>query len=299
MKLPFFLARRFVASETVDGTLPVARSLSAEGLHVTLDLLGEYISDRSLASAALESYIELIQLIEASNRASMEESNGSTGSTVTIDHNISIKLSMIGLKIDESFCYDNLVRLLDVAKKYDTFIRLDMEGTDVTESTLSIFERVFPMYPDHVGIVLQAYLRRTAEDVDRMCQLNARVRICKGAYSEPDSLAFQKMSDIRERYLEYMQMLITQGKYPGIATHDDILIRETKAFVRSQNIAAENFEFQMLYGIRSKTQLAITAEGYNMRIYIPFGRMWVPYFSRRLRERKENVFFVLKNLIRR
>jgi len=299
MRLPFFLARRFVAAETAEGTLPVARSLCADGRHVTMDLLGEYISDRSLASSALQSYIELVHLIESNNQSTKTESEKSNGMAVEIDRNISIKLSMLGQKIDESFCYDNLVQLLDVAKKYDTFIRLDMEGSDVTESTLSIFERVFLSYPDHVGIVLQAYLRRTAEDIDRMCQLQARVRICKGAYREPESVAFQKMSEIRECFLDHMQTLITRGRYPGIATHDDILINETKSFVRSEKIPADKFEFQMLYGIRSETQATINSEGYNMRIYIPFGKMWVPYFSRRLRERKENVFFVLKNLVRR
>lgn len=296
MKLPFFLARRFVASETAEGALPVARSLVADGLHVTLDLLGEHISDRSLVSAALDSYIDLIRMISESDR--LQES-APHGSAPTVDCNISIKLSMLGQKIDPSYCHENLIRLLDVAKELDAFVRLDMEGSDVTESTLSLFERVFAEYPDHVGIVLQAYLRRTKDDVDRMIKVQARVRLCKGAYREPESIAYQKMGEIREHYLDYMQTLITKGNYAGIATHDDVLIDATKAFVRSQNIPAEQFEFQMLYGIRTETQRAIIGEGFNMRVYIPFGPMWVPYFSRRLRERKENVFFVLKNLIRR
>ena len=284
MRLPFFLARRFVAAETAEGSLPVAASLHEKGLHTTLDRLGEYISDPKLAETARDNYIDLIRTI--------------TGSENGIDRNISLKMSMLGQKIDKSFCLDNLYQLLDFARKHDTFVRLDMEGSDVTESTLSIFEKVHPLYPENVGIVLQAYLKRTREDVARMCELNARVRLCKGAYREPASIAIQDMRVIRERFSEYMEMLITQGNYPAIATHDDILIRDTKEFVQSNQIGMERFEFQMLYGIRPRTQLSLVQQGYNMRVYIPYGTMWVPYFSRRLRERKENVFFVLKNLFK-
>ena len=173
-----------------------------------------------------------------------------------------------------------------------------MEGSDVTESTVSIFEKVFPLYSENVGIVLQAYMKRTKEDVERMCELQARVRICKGAYKEPEGIAWQRMSDIRDLYLEYMEMLINKGNYPGIATHDDILIDATKKFVAENDIGMDRFEFQMLYGMRSETQLQMVHDGYNTRVYIPFGNAWVPYFSRRLRERKESVFFVLKHLVR-
>ena len=285
MKLPFFLARRFVAAETLGRTLPIAESLSSQGLHTTLDLLGEYISDPALATAALESYLELVN--------ALAESPG------PIDRNISIKLSMLGQKIDESFCLDNLHRLLSAAQRTNTFVRLDMEGTDVTDSTLSLFEKVQPTYPENVGVVLQAYLHRTPEDVDRMCGLGARVRLCKGAYKEPTGVALQSMTEIRTKYLEMMETLITKGTYPGIATHDDILIDATKKFVSSNDVDTSGFEFQMLFGVRSETQRTIAAEGYNMRVYIPFGEMWVPYFSRRLRERKENVFFILTNMFKK
>jgi proline dehydrogenase len=284
MKLPFFLARRFVASEGLDGTLPVARDLSAKGLLTTLDLLGEYISERALAEQARESYLELV------NTLSSEEG---------IDRNISIKLSMLGQKIDEEFCVANLLQLLEAAKKSDTFIRLDMEGTDVTSSTVGILERVFPHYPKNVGIVLQAYLHRTGDDIARMCELGARVRLCKGAYGEPESLAYKKMSVIRDKYLEHMEVLMTRGNYPAIATHDDILINAVRQYVADNAVTPDRFEFQMLYGIRTGTQLEIVAAGQNMRVYIPYGKMWYPYFSRRLRERKENVFFILKHMFAR
>ena len=285
MKLPFFLARKFVAAETLEGALPVVRSIKAEGLSTTFDKLGEYVSDRSVATEAKDEYITLIRTL-----------NEATG---RIDQNISIKLSMLGQKIDEAFCIDNLHEVLTEAKQTGTFVRLDMEGTDITESTLSIFEKVYPDYRDHVGVVLQAYLKRTKEDIDRMCELQARVRLCKGAYSEPASVAWQDMPTIRDRFLEYMETLITKGRFPGIATHDDLLINATKAFVAERGISKDRFEFQMLYGLRSDTQRDIAGEGYGMRVYVPYGDQWFPYYSRRLRERKENVWFILSTMFKR
>lgn len=283
MKLPFFLASRFVSDETLHGALPKVLDLNRQGLHVTLDLLGEYVSDRQIAASYAASYLDLVREIDK---------------TPDIDCNISIKLSMIGQKIDKGFCLDNLYQLLELAKEKDIFVRLDMEGSDITQSTLDIFEEVYPQYPDHVGTVLQAYLHRTADDIARMCELKARVRLCKGAYKEPENLAYQDMSVIRERYLEYMVQLIQHARYPGIATHDDILFEKTKQFVQEENIAKDRFEFQMLYGIRPDTQLEL-AKDYNMRVYVPYGTQWLPYYTRRLRERKENVWFILKNMFRR
>ncbi len=285
MKLPFFLASKFVAAETLEATLPVAADLRSQGLRTTLDLLGEYISDPTLATSAKNSYIQLVR--------NLQEADGA------IDKNISIKLSMLGQKIDESFCLDNVHELLRVAKETGTFVRLDMEGTDVTESTISILEKVYPEYPENVGIVLQAYLKRTAEDIERVCALGARVRLCKGAYKEPAKLAYQDMPTIREQFLEHMDTLITKGKFPAIATHDDILIDATRSYVKTNNVSPDTFEFQMLYGIRADTQKAIAEEGYGIRVYVPFGDMWLPYYSRRLRERKENVWFILKNMFKK
>ena len=286
MKLPFFLARRFVADEKLKGTLPVLRDLHSKGLHTTVDLLGEYISERRLALLARDAYLELLQRLADEHRH-----NG-------VDPNISIKLSMLGLKIDEDFCLDNLRPLLSLAKEHHAFIRLDMEGSDVTQSTLRLFETVYPEYADHVGIVLQAYLKRTHRDVERMCELNARVRLCKGAYKEPPEIAHQSMEVIREHFVGYMKRLILNARYPGIATHDNLLIDATKQFVEEQGIDHDRFEFQMLYGLRPKTQQQIARDGYNMRVYVPYGTRWLPYYSRRLRERKENIFFLVKHMLR-
>ena len=285
MKLPFVLARRFVAGESLDTALPVVDELLSEGLYVTLDLLGEHVEDRPRAEAFTQQYIGLVQRLTRHRRGR--------------DANISIKLSMIGQVIDEDFCVANLRRLLAVARDTHTFVRLDMEGSDLTQSTLDIFEHVYPDYRDYVGVVLQAYLHRTERDVERMCELKARVRLCKGAYGEPPHLAHQDMETIREHFRRYMQTLLLHGRYPGIATHDDELINATKAFATEAAIERNDFEFQMLYGLRAETQRALLAEGYNMRVYVPYGTEWLPYFSRRLRERKENVGFVLKTLFRK
>ena len=283
MKLPFFLARRFVAAETLEGTLPVVQSLNERNLHVALDLLGEHVEDPEVARSSRDAYIDLV------HRISDQE----------LDANISIKLSMLGQLIDEGFCIDNLRGLLDEARRHNVFVRLDMEGSDTTASTLRIFEAVYPDYPDHVGPVLQAMLKRTARDVERMCELNARVRLCKGAYKEPPSVAYQDMDMIRKQFIRYARQLLTTARLPGIATHDDRLIEATKSLAAEKDIAPDAFEFQMLYGIRPRRQEEIAREGYKMRVYVPYGKAWLPYFSRRLRERKENVWFVLKNLFRR
>ena len=286
MKLPFFLASRFVAGETLDESLPVVDELNRDGLHVALDKLGEHVHDREEALAARDIYIDLVRTLAGRN--------GTEG----LHNRISIKLSMMGQMIDEDFCEDNLRQLLEVAAEHDLFVRLDMEGSDLTQSTLNIFEAVYPDFPNHVGPVLQAMLKRTDRDVDRMCELGVSVRLCKGAYAEPASIAYQDMTHIRERYLDYTERLLRHTDDSGIATHDDRLIEATKTFADRHDIGADEFEFQMLYGLRRTTQREMAQDGYNMLVYVPYGTEWFPYFSRRLREKKENVWFVLRSLIK-
>jgi len=285
MKLPFFLARRFVAGETLYEALPVVRQLRSDGLRTTLDLLGEDVTDRRQAEAYTHEYIDLLDTLAAHSEG--------------FEPNISIKLSMIGQRIDTQFCEDNLRRLLDQAATRGAFVRLDMEGSDLTQSTLDLFEAVYPSYRDHVGVVLQAYLHRTGADVNRMIELQARVRLCKGAYKEPADIAYQDMPMIRQHFKTLAKRLLDNGRYPALATHDDELIDSLRSHVLDHSIDTGRFEFQMLYGIRPDTQRRLTQEGFTMRVYIPYGTEWGPYFTRRLRERKENVWFVLKNLLRR
>jgi proline dehydrogenase len=285
MKLPFVLASRFVAGETLASALPAVDDLNKKGLHVALDLLGEHIHDRSVAEDARDAYIDLVHtLADRTPRG--------------VRNRISIKLSMMGQMIDEQFCLDNLRQLLDVAAERDMFVRLDMEGSDLTQSTLDLFETVYPEYPEHVGPVLQAMLKRTDEDVDRMCELGASVRLCKGAYGEPSAIAYQNMDVIRARYIDYAERLLDNTSYSGIATHDDQIINAVKSYAADNDISTDTYEFQMLYGLRPETQEQMARDGYNMMVYVPYGTEWLPYFYRRLRERKENVFFVLRNLFR-
>jgi proline dehydrogenase len=294
MKLPFFLARRFVAGETLDEALPAVRDLNTKGLHVALDLLGEHVRSREVATAACDRYVDLVHTLaeHTGRQTSGQTRNGAPR------NRISIKLSMLGQLIDEDFCLGNLRRVLDAAATHDMFVRLDMEGSDLTQSTLDLFEAVYPDYAGYVGPVLQAMLKRTRGDVARMCDLGASVRLCKGAYAEPPATAHQNMDVIRARFLDYAQQLLQYTHYSGIATHDDRLIRGVKAFAQQERIDAEQFEFQMLYGLRHTTQVELAKAGYNTMVYVPYGTEWFPYFARRLRERKENVFFVMRNLVR-
>lgn len=286
MKLPFILASRFVAAESLDETIPVVRELNEKGFRVALDRLGEYVDEREIARQATDEYIDVVRVLSEEHEQR------------ELDVDLSIKLSNIGQNIDRNLCRDHLLELLSAAEANDVFVTLDMEGSDLTESTLDLFKEAYDRYPDHVGAVLQAYLKRTARDVEEMCELNARVRLCKGAYSEPPEIAYQNMDTIREKYIEYMQQLMKRSRYPGIATHDDRLIRAAKKFAAEEDISRDAFEFQMLYGIRPEKQEQLVAEGYNTLVYVPYGTEWLPYFSRRLRERKENVWFVVKNLFR-
>ncbi len=289
MQLPFALARRFVAGPTLETALPALDPLLDDGLFITLDLLGEHVHDRTKAQGFAEAYGDLVERL-----AAYRDARGAAPEAV----GISIKLSMIGQVIDRDVCERNLRDLLARAQEADLFVRLDMEGTDITQSTLDLFEAVYPDFPDHVGPVLQAYLHRTAADVARMCELNARVRLCKGAYKEPASLAHQDMPTIRWHYRQHAQALLTGARYPGIATHDDELIAAVCQLADERGIARDDYEFQMLYGLRPETQRQMVQDGYRMRVYVPYGTEWLPYFSRRIRERKENVFFVLKALVK-
>ncbi len=283
MKLPFALARRFVAAKTFEGTIPKIKSLNEKGIKVTLDLLGENVKEKTTADETVEIYKQLLQKIHEAGLKST----------------ISIKLTMLGMDIDQEYCKKNLFDLLDLAKELNSFVRIDMEGSDYTQQTIDIFKDAFEKYGKHVGIVIQAYLHRTEIDIPELAELGADIRLCKGAYKEPKVVALQDMDDIREAFKKYVKILLEKTDYPRIATHDDKLVDWVKDYTRRNNISRNRFEFQMLYGLRQETMEDLARKGYNTRIYVPYGTMWFPYFKRRLMERKENIFFVLKTLFKK
>jgi proline dehydrogenase len=283
MKLPFALAKRFVAGETFKATIPKVKELNEKGIKVSLDLLGENVRDRKTADDTTSEYVDLLKGIR----------------DMGLDSNISIKLTMIGLDIDESYCYDNLYKLMDVAKQNGQFIRLDMEGSPYTQRTIDILKKTHGDYPGHVGTVIQAMMHRTRNDIPELVSLGADVRLCKGAYKEPSNVAIQNMPEIRDAFKSYAKQLLGVTPYPRMATHDDELINFVLDYTRDQSISKDRFEMQMLYGLRQSTCEEMAANGYNVRVYVPYGTMWVPYFTRRLRERKENVWFVVSNLFKK
>jgi proline dehydrogenase len=215
-----------------------------------------------------------------------------------LDANVSVKLSAIGQSISDNLAAENLDAIIETARPHGMFIRLDMEGAETVDSTYRILDRALLTY-EHVGAVVQAYLHRAERDIERNIERKVRVRLCKGAYKEPPEVAIQRMPLVRQNYVRLAERLLTRGVYPGIATHDASLIGAVRSFVERESISKKAFEFQMLYGIRAEAQKAIVREGYRMRVYVPFGTHWAGYFYRRLAERKENVWFVLRNLFER
>ena len=276
-------ARRFVAGETIEEAIDSVRTINQQGISVSLDLLGESVRNEQEVAEVLDTYLRLFQNIR-------EQS---------LNANVSLKLTALGLDIDPELCYRNMLRLL-VAAGPDQFVRIDMESSDYTQRTLDLFTRIWNGDEKfrNVGVVIQSYLYRSADDIEMLIKMGARVRLCKGAYKEPVSVAFPDKADVDANYVRLMQRLLKDGNYPGIATHDEQMIAATKEFARSNNIGSDKYEFQMLYGIRRDLQAQLVREGYRMRVYTPFGTYWYPYLMRRLAERPANVWFVLKNILR-
>jgi proline dehydrogenase len=279
MRSPASFARRFVAGETVDDAIAAARAVEARGLLHTLDFLGEGITTLAEADAATRDYLRVIDTIAASG----------------IHRNLSLKLTQLGLDVDRATTVDNLRRILDRADGF--FVRIDMESSAYTDVTLDIFELIWNLGYRHFGVVLQADLHRTEQDLERIIALGARVRLVKGAYKEPRAIAYQKKAEVDAAYVRLMQQLLLRGNYPAIATHDTRLITAARSFAAEHGIDCDRYEFQMLYGIRRDLHASLVNAGCLVRIYIPFGRQWYPYFMRRLGERPANVLFVLRSLL--
>jgi proline dehydrogenase len=275
-------ASRFIAGETIERAIETARTLQRQRLHITLDYLGESVKTLDEAAAATREYVRLMEIIVAAG----------------IERNISLKLTQLGIDVDRATCVDNLRRILEPAGRCDFYVRIDMENSAYTERTLEIFETLWEQGYRSLGVALQSYLHRTERDVRRMNDLGARVRLVKGAYKEPPSVAYQKIDDVRAAFIRLARLLLDHGTYPAIATHDPKAIDQVCAHAKEHAIPPERFEFQMLYGIRRDLQLSLVGDGHNVRVYVPFGREWFPYFMRRLGERPANVAFVIRSLFR-
>jgi len=282
MRTPDGFARRFVAGETLPEAMEVARTLERTGFRITLDLLGEHVRSTEGAQAATRAYLD-----------AMDEIAGAG-----IGRNLSIKLTQIGLDVDRATALDNLRRILDVADRHEFFVRVDMEHSRYVDATLQIIDAVWSIEQRRVGVVLQAALRRTEQDLGRMNELGVPVRLVKGAYRETAEVAVQTDEEIAEAFQALLPTLLTDGTAPAVATHDPVLIEATRTIAARESLPADRFEFQMLYGVRRDLQAALLREGYRFRVYVPFGRDWFPYVMRRLGERPANVRFVLRALFR-
>ncbi len=271
-------ARRFIAGETIDEAIAAVRLTEAAGLRHTLDFLGEGVTTIEAADAASKDYLRVIDAVAKAG----------------VERNLSLKLTQLGVDVDRASAVDNLRRILDRAEGF--FVRIDMESSKYTETTLDIFETLWAQEYRQIGVVLQADLRRTERDADRITALGARIRLVKGAYREPGSIAYPDKADVDAAYKRLIEKLLLNGHYPAIATHDSAMIDHARRFAAEHKIASDRFEFQMLHGIRRDLQRSLVRDGYRVRIYVPFGRQWFPYFMRRLGERPANVLFVLKGI---
>jgi proline dehydrogenase len=276
-------ASRFVAGETIDSAVDAARELNRRKITTTLDLLGESVTREADAVQARDVYLQMLAQIGASG----------------VESNVSVKLTQMGFDIGEDLCYANMSAILDQAKSRGNFVRLDMEGSAYTQRTLDFFvDRLYPRYEAHCGVVIQSCLRRSDGDVDRLIEMRARVRLCKGAYLEPPEVAYPDKADVDRAYLRLMERLMERGNYPGLATHDPAIIAHARRFAKDRNIDPARYEFQMLYGVRRDLQEQLRSAGHNLRIYVPFGTQWYPYLMRRLAERPANIAFILGNVVR-
>lgn len=275
------MSKRFVPGEKVEDFLRAASEANEMELEVTGNYLGEAEHDERTAKDAMEAYLRILDGIVAKG----------------LKGNISVKPTQVGLEIGKEFLKENLRPLLDRAKEAGVFVRWDMESSEWTQSTLDPFEEMWAEGYDNIGVVLQSYLIRTMEDARRMNELGVRVRLCKGAYAEPPEVAFQEKEKVDQNFVDVSKVLLTEGNYPALATHDDAIIETLKAFVQSEGVDLDSFEFQMLHGVRRDLQQELRREGYNVRVYVPFGISWYPYLMRRLAERPANMLFFVGSVI--
>ncbi|MBI2821375.1 MAG: proline dehydrogenase family protein [Acidobacteria bacterium] len=275
-------ARRFVAGEELAEAIGAVRRLNEAGILGSLDFLGESVRDAPEARKAAHRYLEMLDAIAASG----------------IQCDVSLKLTQLGLDINALIAEENMRQIVGLARTLANFVRIDMESSAYTERTLQMFGRLQQEFDGSVGAVIQSYLCRSAADVEQLLRLKANVRLCKGAYKEPPGVAFQAKTDVDRNFVALLEKLLLRGGYTAIATHDEAMIRRAGEFIRQNKISRDRFEFQMLYGVRRDLQLALARQGHRMRVYVPFGKQWYPYFMRRMAERPANLWFVVKNLFK-
>jgi proline dehydrogenase len=275
------VTRRFVAGESLSDAVEAIRHLNQKNITASFDHLGESISSEEATREEVKEYLRVIDNIAGN----------------ALNSNVSVKLTQLGLDISHGLCYENTRTIVEAARKNQNFVRIDMEDSTKTDATLEVFKRLRGEFED-VGIVIQSYLYRSEKDIEDLLGIGARIRLCKGAYKEPESVAFQDKSDVDANYIKLMKRLLSSGIYHGIATHDEKMLAATKEFATENAIMPDKYEFQMLYGVRRDLQEKLIREGYRMRVYVPYGRYWYPYFMRRLAERPANVWFVLKNMMK-
>ncbi|HEV2915948.1 MAG TPA: proline dehydrogenase family protein [Pyrinomonadaceae bacterium] len=277
------LTTRFVAGEDIEEAIAAIREINLKGCTASFDHLNESVANASETELEVREYLNILARID------------DTG----IRSNVSIKLTQFGLEIDPELAYRNAREVVADAARRGNFVRVDMEASNVTQVTIDIFKRLRAEFGlNDVGIVLQSYLRRTYDDAVELLKIPARIRICKGAYNEGPDVAFPDKKDVDANYVRVMKLLLASGTYHGIATHDPNMINETIRFMRGEGIGREAFEFQMLYGVRRDLQEKLARDGYNVRVYVPYGKHWYPYFMRRLAERPANIWFIVKNIFK-
>ena len=279
------LSSRFIAGMTIEDALRVCEAVNKQGMAVTLDSLGESVNEESAAHRAADVYHKLLDAIAQRK----------------LNANVSVKLTQMGLEVDRGLAEGIALDLAKHAASFGNFVRIDMEDSSLTQVTLDIVHRIHSMegLRGAIGVVIQSYLYRSEADVQKLLSDGIRIRLCKGAYKEPPEVAFPRKADVDTNYVKLSKILLDSPVYHGLATHDEKMIAAGKAYARERGIANEHFEFQMLYGVRRDLQRDLVRDGYRVRVYVPFGSEWYPYFMRRLAERPANVFFIAKNLLRK
>jgi len=275
----FIFAKRYIAGETIEDGVRVVKELNSKGILATMDVLGEAVTNKEESEQAKLECLNVLDVIEKNNLKS----------------NLSIKPTQMGLNIDKEFCYNQISEILEKAAKYKNFVRIDMEDSSTTDATFELYKRLRKKY-DNVGVVIQAYLRRTMNDIQDLEMKGTNYRLCKGIYIEPEKIAYKNKQEIRDNFVKILEYLFDNGNYVGIATHDDYLIEKAYQMIKEKNIPKDKFEFQMLYGVKENLRDKINADGYKIRVYVPFGKHWYNYSIRRLQENPQVAWYITKSI---